>query len=141
MAEMVVAEALATLSEIASSGARSLLPHLVGQRFEALRAVVGSNGPLSDVGCRVADVLEEFYEFHRYRTYLCHGVSDLSFGHNGDWLITLHMTNFSAGIIKRSNVSITATQAALLLEQLRSARQRLDGQLRGMLAALNRMQR
>jgi hypothetical protein len=53
-AEAVVSEALAHLSTIATSGAESLLPHLVGKRFEALGIVVGAKGPLATVGSRVA---------------------------------------------------------------------------------------
>jgi len=76
-AEAVVSEALAHLSTIATGGAESLLPHLVGKRFDALGVVVGAKGSLASVGSRVASALDEFKDLHGYRTFLCHGSSTI----------------------------------------------------------------
>lgn len=138
MAEVAVSETLATLSTLASSGAKSLLPTAVGQRFAALQAVVGAGGPLASVGGRVAKALDDLREHQRRRNFLCHGSSEVSADNLGDWHMTLSLTSFRAGAIERSSMQITAAEAAVLLENLRSARLRLDGQLRGMLASFMR---
>lgn len=138
MAELAVSETLATLSTLASSGAKSLLPTAVGQRFEALQTVVGAGGPLASVGGRVAKALEDLREHQHRRNFLCHGSSEVLADSSGDWHMTLSLTSFRAGSIERSSMQITATEAAALLDKVRSARLRLDGQLRGMLASLMR---
>jgi hypothetical protein len=138
MAEVAVSETLATLSTLASSGAKSLLPAAVGQRFDALQAVVRATGPLALVGGRVAKALDDLREHQRRRNFLCHGFSEISADKLGDWQMTLSLTNFRAGKIERSSIQITAAEAAVLLEKLRSARLCLDGQLRGMLASFTR---
>ena len=138
MAEVAVSETLATLSTLASSGAKGLLPTAVGQRFEALQAVVRASGPLALVGSRVAKALDDLREHQRLRNFLCHGFSEVSADSLGVWQMTLSLTSFRAGTIERSSMQINAVEAALLLEKLRSARLRLDGQLRGMLASLAR---
>lgn len=138
MAEVAVSETLATLSVLASSGAKSLLPTAVGQRFAALQAVVGAGGPLASVGGRVAKALDDLREHQRRRNFLCHASSKVSADNLGIWHMTLSLTNFRAGAIERSSMQITAVEAAVLLENLQSARLRLDGQLRGMLASFMR---
>lgn len=138
MAEVAVSETLATLSTLASSGAKSLLPTAVGHRFAALQALVSSGGPLASVGGRVAKALDDLREHQLRRNFLCHGSSEVSADYLGDWHMTLSLTSFRAGAIERSSMLITAAEAAVLLENLRSARLRLDGELRGMLASFMR---
>jgi hypothetical protein len=138
MAEVAVSEALATLSTIASRSAKSLRPTAVGQRFEALRIVVGASGPLAPVGGRVARALDDVREHQSRRNFLCHGSSEVWTDHLGDWCMALCLTSFRAGAIERNAMQITAAEAAVLLQELRSARLRLEGQLRGMLASLTR---
>lgn len=138
VAEVAVSETLATLSTFASSGARSLLPTAIGQRFEALSAVVCANGPLGMIGGRVAEALDDLREHQRRRNFLCHGFSEVSADSLGNWQVKLTLTSFRAGTIDRSTMQITAAEAVVLLEELRSARIRLDGQLRGMLASFAR---
>jgi hypothetical protein len=134
-AEAVVSEALAHLSTIATSGAESLLPHLVGKRFEALGIVVGRRGPLAAVGSRVTSALDEFRDLHGYRTFLCHGSSAITIDPSGRWRLVLNLTSFRAATVQRTSIEIGEDEAAVVLARLRHARRRLDGQLRGMLAS------
>ncbi len=134
-AEAVVSEALAHLSTIATSGAESLLPHLVGKRFEALGIVVGAKGALASVGSRVASALDEFRDLHGYRTFLCHGSSTTTIDPSGRWRLILNLTSFRAAAVQRTSLEVTEDEAALVLARLHHARRRLDGQLRGMLAS------
>lgn len=138
MAEAAVSEALAKLSALASSGGKSLLPHAVGQRIESLRAIAGVAGPLAGVGGRVVRALDDLREHQRRRNFLCHGFSEVSVDGSGNWHLTISLTSFRAGAIERSFMHIAANEAVHLLDGLRSARVRLDGQLRGMLASLIR---
>lgn len=138
MAEAAVSEALAFLSTIASEGAGSLLPHLVGQRFEALQAVVGAGGPFASVGGRVVKALDDFREHQRYRTFLCHASSEIAVDRSNEWTVTLHLTSFRSRSVERATLYISQSEAASLLERLRNARHRLDGQLCGLLASFCR---
>jgi hypothetical protein len=52
--------------------------------------------------------------------------------------MTLSLTSFRAGRVERSGMHITAREAAVLLDDLRSARLRLEGQLQGLLVSFNR---
>lgn len=133
---MAVGEALARLHVLASIGARSLLPAAVGQRFEVLRSLVAPGGPLVQVGCRVAKALDDLSEHRCLRNFLCHGSSEVSIDGQSAWRLTLSMTSFRSGAIERSTMQVTDEEAAVLLQDLRLARLRLDGQLLGMLASL-----
>lgn len=134
-AEAAVSEALSHLSTIATSGAEGLLPHLVGKRFEALRIAVDAEGPLAAVGSRVASALDEFKDLHRYRTFLCHGTSATIEESMGKWRLIIKLTSLRAAAIQQTTLEIGEDEAALFLARLRHARQRLDGQIRGMLAS------
>jgi hypothetical protein len=138
MAETAISEALTFLSEIAYEGAKSLLPHLIGQRFEALRVVVDVGGPLAATGGRVAAALNDFRDHHRYRAALCHGSGKISVDGSGRWCLALQLVNFRAGLVERSSIDITEGEAIHLLDRLSCARRRLDGQLRGFLFSLRR---
>jgi hypothetical protein len=93
---------------------------------------------LASVGGRVAKALDELREHKRCRNFLCHGSSKVSVDNLGEWHLTLSLTSFRAGAIERISIQITAGEAAILLERLRSARIYLDGQLLGMLASFIR---
>lgn len=138
LAETIVSEALAFLAEVATQGARSLLPHLIGQRFAALKAVVDRNGPLSREGVRVAKALEEFTDLHRLRSFLCHGASTVTIDRHGHWIIALDLLTFRGAEIHRDAMTLHQDEAGVMLDQLHGARLRLDGQLRGMLATFTR---
>lgn len=138
LSETIVSEALVFLAKVATEGARSLLPHLMGQRFAALRAVVDRNGPLSREGVRVAKALEDFVDLHRLRSFLCHGASTVTVDERGRWTIALELLTFRGAEIHRDAMTLEQDEAADLLNHLRSARSRLDGQLRGMLAIFRR---
>jgi hypothetical protein len=58
----------------------------------------------------------------------------VAFDARGEWCITLHLLTFGAGAAKRDEKTLTASEAADMLDRIRSARLRLDGQLRGLLA-------
>ncbi|MES3150839.1 hypothetical protein [Sphingomonas faeni] len=138
LAETVVSEALAFLAEVAIQGARSLLPHLIGQRFAALKAVVDRNGPFSQEGVRVAKAIEEFTDLHRLRSFLCHGAGIVTIDHHGHWIIALDLLTFRGAEIHRDAMTLHQDEARVMLDQLHGARLRLDGQLRGMLATFTR---
>lgn len=135
--ETLVSEALAFLSDFAVEGRKSLLPHLLGQRFEALKAVVGANGDLAGLGSRVAKALDHFKDFQALRAFICHGHGIVTVEEDGKWVETLHLVTFRGAAIHRESVQITEDEAMLIVEQLRAARVRLDGQLKGMLATFS----
>ncbi len=136
LAETVVSEGLVFLAGVATEGAKSLLPHLMGQRFAALRSVVDMQGPLGREGVRVASALDEFKELHRLRSFLCHESSTVTVGQDRRWRIVLSLLTFRGAEVQRDSMQID--EAFALLNQLRDARVRLDGQLRGMLASFRR---
>jgi len=138
LSETIVSEALVHLAKVATEGSRSLLPHLMGQRFTALRTVVDRGGPLSREGVRVAKALEDFTDLHRFRSFLCHGSSTVTVDELGRWTIALDLLTFRGAEIHRDAIRLEQDEAAGLLDHLRGARVRLDGQLRGMLATFRR---
>ncbi|MGP7795597.1 hypothetical protein [Sphingomonas sp. CLY1604] len=134
-AEAVVSEALAFLASQASCGGPSLLPHLIGQRFEALRQVVAADGPLAASGARVADILGEFDDLHRHRTFICHGSASVTADLCVGWRIEFNLVAFRKATVERETMTLTNPEAAVILHRLRQLRVRLDGQLRGMMAS------
>lgn len=138
LAETMVSEGLVSLAELATEGTKSLLPHLVGQRFAALRSVVDVQGPLGREGVRVASALDELKELHRLRSFLCHGSSTVTIGQDRRWRIVLTLLTFRGAEIQRDSMQIDEAESFALLNQLRDARLRLDGQLRGLLASFRR---
>lgn len=135
-AEMVVSEALVFLAGVATGGVKSLLPHLVGQRFAALREVVAVNGPFAIAGARVASVLNEFDELHYLRSFVCHGSSKVTQDRYDGWHLTLDLLTFHGAQAVLTVLQLSQTEADTALDRLRSARLRLDGHLKGMLAVL-----
>ena len=135
LAEAAVSETLAYLASIPGHGAKMVLPHLIGQRFAALKTEVGEYGSFAEEGWRVFETLDEWNDFHRLRAFLCHGSSTVTLNGRGQWSIIMRLLNFRGGKPEREVMELTARKAALILEELTYARIRLEGQLRGMLAA------
>lgn len=53
----------------------------------------------------------------------------------GKWRLIIKLTSLRAAAIQQTTLEIGEDEAALFLARLRHARQRLDGQIRGMLAS------
>lgn len=138
LAESAISETLAFLATVASEGAETLTPHLVGARFATMKSLVNPQGPLAVQGYRVALILGEFGRFHTLRNYICHGTSEITFDNHRQWRLSLHLLTFRGTKIERTSVDLTQEEADLALSRLRSARIRLDGQLRGLVASFAR---
>lgn len=135
MVEAAVSETLAYLAAIPGHGAKMVLPHLIGQRFAALKAEVSEHGSFAQEGYRVFETLDDLEFLYRLRTFLCHGSSTVTLNERGEWSINMRLLDFRNGKPKRDMMELTEHKASQILEDLTYARLRLEGQLRAMLAA------
>jgi hypothetical protein len=71
---------------------------------KSARTMVGAGGPLASIGGRVAKALDDFREHHRYRTFLCHGSSEIAIDRSHQWTVTLHLTSFRSRAVARDTV-------------------------------------
>lgn len=137
LAEMAVSEALAALANLPGHRRKIALPHQVGQRFAALTAALDVPGPFSREGVRVVQELTRWTDLFRVRALLCHGSGKIMIGQDGRWRIHLKYLDFRGSKIRADEIEIDQHEADACLELLWSARIRLEGQLKGMLVALN----
>ena len=93
-AEMAVTDCLVAVVGT-DRGKKIKLPHLVGQRFAALTAAVVPGGPFEVEGRLALPPLKAFEELNVVRTFLCHGVADVTLGRQCRWTAVLHIVSLS----------------------------------------------
>ncbi|WAJ29069.1 hypothetical protein [Antarcticirhabdus aurantiaca] len=136
--EAAVAKTLAAMSHCPHRGGQVALPHLVGQRFEALASAIASSGPFHREGACAAEALERFREHDRLRPALCHGVGHITLDGRGRWTLVLRFAAFRGGKLADELVVVTQAEADDVLDDLTRTSQVLSsrlGNLRGALSA------
>ncbi|MDB5581539.1 MAG: hypothetical protein JWR80_6715 [Bradyrhizobium sp.] len=111
-AEAAITECLVSLSEPEKSGKAVRMPHLVGQRMEALShalAAIGTPGP--DV-LHAQTALAALRDHDGLRTMLCHGVGNITLDRNGRWTVVLRLTALRARRVVRDMLTLTEQEAA-----------------------------
>jgi hypothetical protein len=73
-AEEVVTNSLIALADVPDRGLNVELPHLLGQRYEALSRAIGADGPFAAEGSVAFQSLEVFRPHSTFRCELSHGV-------------------------------------------------------------------
>lgn len=96
-AEQAVSETLIVMSELKERADTIRLPHLTGQRFQALSDAIASNGPFATEGAAARDILAAFRRHEDLRPFLCHGLGRIAFDRHSRWLLVLDMLVFQAG--------------------------------------------
>ena len=128
-AECAVTQSLIALSQTPDGGQLVRLPHLVGQRFEALCTAIGQEGPFGKYADSVPQALDRFRAHDRLRTMLTHGVGEITLDAQGRWTLVLRLVSLRSGCPAQDLLAIREEEADQLreevLRQSRSLRARL----------------
>lgn len=90
-AETAVTETLAVMSAVEGRGGQVGLPHLVGQRLEALKVVIQEGGAFHAEGSRAALILSQFSQHLGLRNMLCHGIARVTLDVQGQWTVVMRL--------------------------------------------------
>lgn len=123
--ETAVTDCLVALAEVKGRGSRISLPHLAGQRLEALSTAIRSGGPFEAEGGAAVPVLEEFRAQMELRNMLCHGAAQVTLDSKGRWTVVLRLVTFRSQRACREALVLTEAEA----EEKRDRISRLSHQL------------
>jgi len=115
--EAAVTETLLALAADDRLGASIKLPHLVGQRYDALARALRPGGPLADEG-RVAAALEAFRQHDDLRTMITHAVFTVTLDRHGHWYLIARLLALRSGRECRRDFVLEEREAAKILSQL-----------------------
>lgn len=138
-AETAATECLLTLSAVPGRGGGIALPHLTGQRFDALAAAFGGDGPFVVEGPHALASLTRFREHASLRTMLCHGVADVTLDQKGRWTAIFRLACLRSGRVDREVLVVRESEAEQLgcdvTKKSRDLRSRLDKLASGLSAS------
>lgn len=115
--ETAVTETLLCLSAVAKEGSIKL-PHLVGQRYDALSNAISVGGAFADGAKGAADALVKFRQHDALRAQLTHGVFTVTLDHRGCWHIVGRVVALRAGRKSTDLFATTQYDAANILMAL-----------------------
>jgi len=128
-AEAAVTECLVCLSTVAGKEQAIRMPHLVGQRMEALnQALAAISNPGPEVG-HAQSALTALRAHGGLRTMLCHGVGSITLDRNARWTVVLRLTALRSRRVVRDALTLTEREAADLRDELVRASKILCAQL------------
>jgi hypothetical protein len=131
--EAAVTETLLVLAASKPLGVSIKLPHLVGQRYDALAVAIGPDGPFAEEGRTAADALAGFRQHDNLRTSIAHGVFTVTLDQHGSWHVVVRLLALRSGREQRNVLVIKQTEAVKILARLEKDASRLRsvlGQLR-----------
>ncbi|MEP9401431.1 hypothetical protein [Sphingomonas sp. VNH70] len=131
-AEAAVTEALAGMAALPERGIGVRLPHLVGQRFEALADAMNSGGNFAGEGVAIRPLAMRMKDDLPLRAALAHGVGRVTIDRAGRWTMILRTTGLKAGQLT-SDISVVEERDA---ETVRDDLQRTMQQLCDRIAKL-----
>ena len=124
-AETSVSETLLVLAKAGERGGKIKLPHLIGQRSDALAGAIGPDGPFYAEGKNSIDALDAYRAHAPLRNFLCHAPGKIACEKNGRWLLVLKTLSFRASRADHSVRIIEEAESDELLRRLRADCQRL----------------
>lgn len=101
------------------------LPHLVGQRYDALAAILVARGNADGFAA-----MQAMREYDSLRTALTHGVARVTLDRNGFWLAVFTVIVFRRRKVERTILVIDEDQAPQIAQRLGRDRQKLITRLR-----------
>jgi hypothetical protein len=113
----------------AKRGDKVKLPHLVGQRFEALETAICADGPFGKEGAAALKDLRAFREHDALRTPLSHGLGKISVDQAGRWTLVLRMMTLKARRAERFTMVWEEEEAKILADRIHADAQRLQSRL------------
>jgi hypothetical protein len=134
-AEHAVSEALDRLSRDAERGHLVKLPHLVGQRFEALAAAIGEGGPFEKDSASALKALNIFRAHDALRAPLCHGLGKITVDQSSRWTVVVRMTSFRGRRIEHLTYVWEEEEAKRLADRVHADAQRLHARLAPILSS------
>ena len=129
-AEAEVSETLLAMDSLSGAATRSVL--LVGQRFAQLAEAVSEGGAHVEIGKYARHDLATFRRHEALRPALCHGIAHVALDERGEWIAVFRTLVLRASGADRTNLVVTKTESAELLDDVRACGHRLGGQLRRM---------
>lgn len=130
--EVAVSETLQYLAEYHERGGNIKLPHLVGQRFEALETALAPDGPFASEGKEVLNALQKFRQHDALRTPLCHGSGKITLDQAGRWTLVLRVVSFRSRRMERQVLVWEEDEAQVVARELQADAQRLCSKLERM---------
>ncbi len=130
-------ECLLTLSATPGRGGGIKLPHLLGQRFDALAAAIGTDGPFAPEGRRAATAIARFREHLSLRNMLCHGLTEITLDQKGRWTVVIRLAALCQGHVDRTVLVIGEEEAERLASNVRSASDSLSAHLKNLTSGLS----
>lgn len=95
--EAAVTETLLVLAAVEGRGALLKLPHLVGQRYDALAGAIGPTGAFAKEGKGAVGALTRFRRHDALRTFVAHGVFTVTLDYRSRWHLTARVLALRAG--------------------------------------------
>lgn len=123
--ETAVTETLLLLNAVAVKGSVVKLPHLIGQRFEALRLATGPEGAFASEGAKAHDAISAFLVREKLRAFLCHGVAKVALERSGSWIAIFNLTTLRAQRCERTQLVVTQAEANGMLQEIKQCGSRL----------------
>lgn len=127
--EAAVSETLLVLALVEGRGASIKLPHLVGQRYDALATAIDPDGAFAGEGEAAAKAMTQFRKHDTLRTCLSHGVFTVTLDHRGRWHLVARVLAFRAGRETRDLFATEQDEAVRLLTVLETDGGRLRSTL------------
>ena len=123
--EQPVTETLALLNSNEPAGKATRLPHLVGQRYDRLVALLAAD-PAPSGHTKVAlTALHRFREHDVLRTMLCHGVTRVAVDRSGEWVALMTLVSFRGNAVTTDRMTLLETEGGTLLALVTDARRRV----------------
>ena len=115
--EAVVTETLLVLVSVDGRGSLKL-PHLVGQRYDALSGSIGSGGAFAEEGKTAAEAVSRFRKHDAFRTQISHGVFTVTLDHRDQWHLVARVLALRTGRASRELFVTQQAEAAVIVESL-----------------------
>lgn len=129
-AEAAVTECLLALSVMPGRSSDIALPHLLGERFDALASAVSANGPFALKCTHTTPALSRFRKHAPLRNMLCHAVANVTLDQKGQWTLIFRLAALRSGRVVREVLVIREDEAGPLAAQVaneyRNLRSRLE---------------
>lgn len=128
-AEQAVTESLICLDTGTATVKGAKFPHLLGQRYDRLEALLSAPTPQTGHGKAAHAAIATFRTHDALRTMLCHGVTKLAVDRGGEWVALMSLVNFKGGQSTNDRLTLLETDAMALLSRVVDQRRRLTTML------------
>ena len=135
-AETSVSETLLVMAQAGKRGSNVKLPHLIGQRCDALAKAIAPDGSFHAEGKAAIEALDAYRTHAPLRNFLCHAPGKISRERNGRWLLTLKVLAFRANHPEYSVHVIEEAESDKVVRGLRADCRRLRDCLQRLRATL-----